>query len=993
MNKIILFLLPIIAGGSFAAGMEEISGQDMYLSGSRAFVETQADVNTFVFDDGFSMSLGDNKLSSSQSVVWIERLMRENLGVVSYDYKVRVYLEDEVNVISGKKGLTTSIDRRLVERGRSMMVSFLVPGQVYITCPNINEGKISELAIYQRASLITEDKKVRVRIVDDAAVPGVVPLPPVREAVSQTPDAAQPEKEPSVLSAVVPTDFTRDSKPAEPQQEQYRYPVNIAALWKPAPRVERSITEDGVNIVTIEGRFYVWQKLDDKGRIIEFQADNAVIFFSDKDLKVGQEETGRADILVGGNIDSIYIDGNIIMTEGERTIKADRLFYDFNKRQALAENAEMRRFNADRSIPVYLRAKRLVQLNSQVFTGEGIVMTSDEFYLPQISAQASSIVISDTSNLEQRQSAAKYKAEMKDVSIKYGDTSLLKLGTLNSNLIRPELPIKRLRVGQETAFGTFVETRWYLSRILGYNEPQGADSTLSLDYYSKRGFGAGAAFAYETQDYFGAIDSYIINDHGEDRLGDASWRKNLEPEEDLRGRFRLAHREYLPDDWQLTFELSYLSDRNFLESFYRSEYYNSKEQETLVHLKRSTDNWAVSWLAKARINDFENYLEELPSFEYHRTGQDLWDGKLTYYTDNQISRMRQRYDEDLPVSPAEDFFTYSYTRHEIDLPFAWGLTKYVPYVAGSYVFEDGYGYYKNLDGSIDSSEKDSALGEAGMRVSTLFWNTDQFRRSELWDINGVRHYIRPHLEAAMYEPSDSTVDMRNMVNLGLAQTWQTRRGDADNLRTVDWMKLNMNTTFISESTDDPTMTAPSSFIFNNPAVPFFNRRYTQNHGLERNTFEADYMWQVSDTFAASSYVNTDMQSGVVQQLNAGVTKYCWPSLSYYLGSRYLRRIELIGPGNYHEKGSNAFDFAVTYNITPRYTLVYANEYNFDFGDSIDTELTLIRKYRRLFYGLTYRADSYMDSNSIVFSVWPEGVKELALGSRSYIGLTGPTNYQ
>jgi len=323
------------------------------------------------------------------------------------------------------------------------------------------------------------------------------------------------------------------------------------------------------------------------------------------------------------------------------------------------------------------------------------------------------------------------------------------------------------------------------------------------------------------------------------------------------------------------------------------------------------------------------------------------------------------------------------------MPLQWGKTKYVPYVAASYIFDDGTGFDTALDSTNRDSEKDLLLAEAGLRASTLFWSTDQFRQSELWGINGIRHYIRPHFEVALYQPSDSTVDMRNMINLGLSQTWQTRRGSMDNLRTIDWMKLDINTTFVSDSSSDAENTQPSSFVFNNPAIPFFNRRYTADYGVERNTFEADYFWQISDTFATTSYLNADMQSGVVQQFNVGISKYHFPNLSYYLGSRYLRRFEARdNANNYLEKGSNAFNAAVTYKISPRYTVSFAQEYNFDYGKNVDTEVTLIRKYNRLFYGLTYRADESLDATSIVLSVWPEGVKELAIGGRSYIGLTG-----
>ena len=108
----------------------------------------------------------------------------------------------------------------------------------------------------------------------------------------------------------------------------------------------------------------------------------------------------------------------------------------------------------------------------------------------------------------------------------------------------------------------------------------------------------------------------------------------------------------------------------------------------------------------------------------------------------------------------------------------------------------------------------------------------------------------------------------------------------------------------------------------------------------------------------------------------------WPNLSYYIGSRYLRRID----NNYGEHGSNAFTFAATYKLDPRYTLVFSQQYDFDYGASIRSDITIIRRYHRLFYAVTFRADESRDEQAVIFSVWPEGVPEIAIGPRRYMGL-------
>jgi hypothetical protein len=135
-------------------------------------------------------------------------------------------------------------------------------------------------------------------------------------------------------------------------------------------------------------------------------------------------------------------------------------------------------------------------------------------------------------------------------------------------------------------------------------------------------------------------------------------------------------------------------------------------------------------------------------------------------------------------------------------------------------------------------------------------------------------------------------------------------------------------------------------------------------------------------------MNLDMQSGVVQQYNVGVSHLRWPSLQFYLGSRYLRRID-NGLG---EKGTNAVTFAVTYALDPRYSVVFSQQYDFDYGKTVRNDMTLIRRYHRIYWGLTYSADESLDRQSIGFSIWPQGVRGLAFGERKYAGLGGSAGY-
>ena len=60
----------------------------------------------------------------------------------------------------------------------------------------------------------------------------------------------------------------------------------------------------------------------------------------------------------------------------------------------------------------------------------------------------------------------------------------------------------------------------------------------------------------------------------------------------------------MPGDFRLTAETGWISDRNFLEEYYKREWDELKDETTGVELKRSYDNISWSVTADARLNRF-----------------------------------------------------------------------------------------------------------------------------------------------------------------------------------------------------------------------------------------------------------------------------------------------------------------------------------------------------------------------------------------------------
>jgi hypothetical protein len=1023
------------------------AGRDVYIVADKLINYRGADgVDVLVVENRFSLAAGADTFTGNKAVVWIKR--DQSLDGAKKT-SVWACVSGRVTAARGKGTRVPGLNWQVIENGRSMVVWFEASGEVFLTAKIKEVADVREDEFYASAfaAVAGVDKEFADRcktvspprkepppqpapapqIEPNLAKPS--PLPRPVEPNFTKPAATKPEPAGPVARQAAPGEQApgafgflerifgpstkpqaagRQAKPAPAKpREKIRYPVNLAPAGAQEPNIEAARV-GGKDIATIIGRFYLWQRQDESGRLLEIQADAAVVFYSQEKLDSPQEQTGDTkEIGPLGAIQAIYVCGDVVMTEGLRTIRADEMYYDFLNHRGLAVNATIRTFDPDRGIPIYVRAAKVRQLAENKFAADNVVLTTSEFYVPQISLVASSVLIVDDTTIDQQAGPVKdssYDVQMRDIRLKAGRTTVFYWPFMRTNLERPDTALKSFSIGNDGIFGTSLESRWYLSRLLGLREPEGTDGTFDLDYYSKRGVGTGINVDYAQENRLGHIIGYIINDRGKDRLGQVDFRRDLEPPEELRGRFGWVHREFMPYNWQLTAGINYESDEHFVESYYRREFNTGPPRETYIHLKRIEDNWGVAILGKGRINNFADELEESPTAEYHLTGQSLFDDKLTLYSDTYGGRFRQFIGKDHKTEISGEHFTFGSHRTELDMPLWSGGVKVVPYVAGTVGYDDRSGFNRSLvDGSDTGAfnEETVGIGEAGVRASTQYWNTYPAVKSRLWDLNGLRHIVRPEVAASVYGESDEVVKQHNVIYTGISQRLQTKRGPPDNQRTVDWMRLDLGGTWFANNEPRTQGNGPYRFIWNNPMTPLRTfaipgilngdlapgLKQFETYGPQRDYLNADYMWQISDTTAFHGNAYYDLHQGRYEQVDVGFSRTVWPDLSYYIGSRYLRDVKVL-----KEHGANPFIFAATYVLDPRYTVVFSQQYDFDYGANIESSITLIRRYNRMFWSFTYSADGSLGQQGIMFSIWPEGVPEFALGTRRYTALTGPGGY-
>ncbi len=748
-------------------------------------------------------------------------------------------------------------------------------------------------------------------------------------------------------------------------------------------------------IATAIGDVYIAQGTVDSAEYLELRADSAVLYLTEEQFqrsvkqlgsggggnetkvatrpaadRPGGEPFGMAGGL-SGMVKAAYLEGDVRLSRGDRMIRAAKLYYDFEHQRALILDAVMRAYEPVRKLPIYVRAEQVRQLSGTEYLAREAKVTTSEFYTPHYHIGAERLYLQDRTPRDAAGEITGLEAgrfRMYNSTLNVEGSPIAYWPYQQGDFRRSETAIRGARVGYSDDFGASFQTQWYLFNLLGLDAPEGFDATLHTDYFSERGPATGIDLDYEREDSLGLFRSYYINDHGEDDLG--GFRDEVEPDTDNRGRLLWRHRQYLPGDWELSFELSYISDPSFLEEYREDEFDEGKEQETLLYLKKQQDNWVFALTAQWRILDFTTQTERLPDMGFWWLGEPVGEfatfynesrlGLLRYRPDNRRLFDGQKFRSDntgrTGVVPRGD------TRNEIDVPLDLGPVRVVPFgmVRGT-AWED--------------SPRDSALGRIfgsyGLRGSTYFHRTFPEVKSKLLDVNGIRHIIKPDVTAwASHSNVDSNevtpfdegiedIDEFDGATVGLRQRWQTRRGRPDDYRVVDWIVLDVEMGAFNEA-QGFEITRGDAF------------GWRPENSISRNFVNADFMYRISDATALLSDANWDLNDGELDQYNVSFAVERTPRFSYFVGWRYLREIDssLVGVGG-------------SYQISKKHRIVVREAFDIEEGKTLEFAVTYIRKFPRWYVATTFELDKAEDDFGISISAWPEGLPQATLGSRRF----------
>jgi len=732
----------------------------------------------------------------------------------------------------------------------------------------------------------------------------------------------------------------------------------------------------------------------------------------------------------------LYLEGNVVFREGDRTIFADRMYYDVNNRVGTILNAEVLAPQVNPRDPsmlggvARLKADVIRQLGENRFVANNVTVTTSRMSNPRYRLQTSELTFNDdqrpvfdpATGLPVIDPATGEQvvehdrlATSTNNSVFIGPVPVFYWPRFSSDLNSSNFYIRNVRFSSDRIFGTVINTDWDMFQLLGWkNKPKGHDWIFSADYLSDRGPAAGTTYTYAGDNflglapgrYQGLFDVWAVNDTGFDNLG--SDRSHLQPEHEFRHRILQRHRPQLPDGFQLTAELGWIGDRNFLEQYYEMEWDTFKDQNTGVELKRIVDNRSYSLSADFRLNMFFTETNQLPRFDHYLLGQNLAGNALTYYEHSSAEYAQLRI-ASYPRDP-QDLAKFQLmpwevtssgerlvTSHEIDLPFTLGPGRVVPYVLGQ------AGHWGEV---IDGDDQQRLYGQAGIRASLPFWSVNPDIKSELLNVDGIAHKVVLDVDASvaganrelnefpLYDNIDDNAqeafrrrfadntfggttpirfderyyalrsglasnvssasaeiaDDLAAVRMGLRQRWQTKRGPANKQRIIDYITLDTE-------------------------AVYFPRADRDNFGEHFGLAKYDFKWFIGDRLAFLSDGGFDFFDQGQSTVSAGIMLTRPTNGNLYLGYRSLN-----GPF----QGQLAI-MSASYRLSPKWLGNAAFSYNFTQGGQVGNSFSLLRVGESFLVGLNFSYDAYKDNVTGMFVIEPR-----FLAGLSRAGMQGAT---
>lgn len=719
---------------------------------------------------------------------------------------------------------------------------------------------------------------------------------------------------------------------------------------------------------------------------LHMKAQRAVVFLPKDALRQGSIAG-----LDSGSVRGIYLEGEVMASDGEYTVRGPSVFYDVQADRALVLDGVFYAFDPQRQLPLYVRAQAVRQESADSWRAENVRIANTGFARPALSLGASSLAL--VRRAAPGQQGADFTLTAKNATLRVGDVPVLWLPAYSGD--PSNRPLRSISV-DSAGGGVAIKTTWNLFSVLGLPRQNGLEVDLLLDGHFERGLGLGTELRWNRPDLRGNLLTYgLIADQGEDRLRTG---RDLGHDSEFRGMVLLEQRHTLNPLYTLWIDGAYVSDETFIDGLFDPLQYERRPLTTGGFLRRRDGNSQFSIEARGTLNDFissdyalqsPGYLtEKLPEVAYSRVADDLVPsmrpGLISWTHEYRASRMELAFSEptarelgfdtpslaeralgiDPDTSLADRFRAMGYlqspllrgdTRQELSARFEAGPFSVVPTLAGRATYwDDSFDTF-----SPDEDDQTRLWGGAGVRIGTSIARVYDGVDSRALDLHRLRHVIEPSLtlwrgwtsidasDIPVYDFDVEPLLEGDVVRLAVDQTFSTQRGGYGRWRSVDVLTLSGELVW---STD------------NNGSAPI-GRYYDFRPELSRPGDFAglDSALRISDGLAFTSSLIFDLDENRSSRSSLGLLIDHSPLTSTSIEYRTIDPVD-----------ASYLDLVNAYQLGDKYLLNSFISYDLDESDVRRVGTQVRREFPAIIVGLGVSYDNIEGTTSFGFEISPKG---------------------
>ncbi|MDW7995236.1 MAG: hypothetical protein RMI91_11335 [Gemmatales bacterium] len=1000
------------------------------LSADKVIGWTEGNLDILLARGNVLLEQGLLRIRMREAVVWM------NTAEVRRGQPLRLwgYGEGDVRVGEGTP----------VQTGASVLFDLQTRGEFRLQNPQMEKRPAADDPLYRRALAAWQTPPTPIT---PPIQPPTVPVPAPSSPSASPPPTAPPP--PSAAPNVTP------SKPRPPAQPEK--PPPVAGPLLPLPGIGRSgpprirsirISPRGSSPFSHEtfpigpneyatvvlGGVVIYVE-DDQGNLT-LSTDRAVIWSRNvggerllSQLQVGRTSDEHYEVYLEGHVEVRQTPSRGPLAGKTRLIQAEQAYFDLQRNVGVLRQAQLVIPEPRLPLPVYLRASEIRQVAADTFEANDV-----EVFASRLPSDPGVVARTPLATLQLRElpvrglfgwleldpqtGRPRTETELfgtaQDFSLWWEGIPFFYWPYVQGDLRDPLGPLDRVRVRADRVFGFGLMLDWDIFELLGGERPANTRWNLETDYLSERGPALGTIFQSQGQNLFGIpgryqteIHLWHIYDTGTDRLGGI---RTFTPPTPWRGRDTIRHRQELGEDWLFLGQFSWLSDRNFLEQFFKREFDEGINQETFAYLKWQRDDLAASLLVQPHLRAWVNETSWLPRGDFFILGQDFLE-TFTWFSRASAGYAIFSPSDDIPpgyhlvpipgeflrfrpLPPSADFPHYGRRElarfdwwNELDWPFQLGPFKIVPYG----LFDATW--YQETETDPDGAARIYYGG--GARASLPLSRIYPEISSVLWNLNGIAHklvfwtdyrYVRSDQnfrELILLDRLDDDAtdqarrDLRTYFltffppgsrEFFLAtspffdpQLYALRRGfeySPETLDDIQFLRFGLDQRWQTKR-GFPGQQHIVDWMTLNLRATYFPDPNRDNFGHNFAFLEYDYIWHLGDRTTLVSNAWVEPYARGARLFSLGMFLDRGEHMSFYLGYRMLDPI-----------GSDAVIASASYQLNPKWAVTLATTYDFGIAQNLGQSFIITRTGTdlRVSLGLTY--NPLTNNFGVAFTILP-----------------------